>query len=278
MKMKKWIGVMLCVLMVVGLSACQKTSKDSVSDTQVSVNKSGTIKDGTLMVGMEIGYPPMEYLDTDGKTAIGFDVELAKQLADKMGLKLKIVDTSWDGIFAGVDTGKYDCIISSVSITDDRKKHYNFSDAYVANRQVLVVPVDSDINSLTDLKGHSTAVQGETTADDYMKKHATEIGCELKEYDKILNCFDDLKLKRADSVFVDSVVAAYYLGDDKDKYHTVWQNDDVEPLGVCLKKGNTTLTDKINATLKELNDDGTMKQISEKYFGDDISTDASKQS
>jgi polar amino acid transport system substrate-binding protein len=98
-----------------------------------------TLEKGVLTIGMEIGYPPMEYLDTDGKTPIGFDVSMAKALAEKLGLKYKFVDTAWDGIFAGVDTDKYDCIISSVTFTDERLAAHNFTRPYIGNSQAMVL-------------------------------------------------------------------------------------------------------------------------------------------
>jgi polar amino acid transport system substrate-binding protein len=92
-----------------------------------------TIEDGVLSVGMEIGYPPMEYYGPDGVTHTGFDVALGKALAEKLGLKVKFIDTAWDGIFDGVHTGKYDCIMSSVTITDARIAAHNFTKPYVGN-------------------------------------------------------------------------------------------------------------------------------------------------
>lgn len=229
-----------------------------------------TLKDGVLMVGMEIGYPPMEYFDTDGATPIGFDVDVANAVADYLGLELELVDTAWDGIFAGVDTDKYDCIISCVSITDERKEQFNLTRPYVSNHTVLIVPNDSEIDSMEALNGHSTAVQAETTSDDYMKEHSAELGVELFQYDKVINCFDDLKAGRTDSVFTDSVVAAYYLGDDAANYKTVWENEELEPIGICLKKGNDGLTEKIEEALDALYADGTLASIAEKHFGTDL--------
>ena len=246
------------------------SSTEAATDTAASTAEVTTIKEGTLMVGVEIGYPPMEYFDTDGATPIGFDVEVANALADYLGLDLELVDTSWDGIFAGVDTGKYDCIISCVSITDERKEQFNLTKPYVSNHTVLIVPNDSEIDSMEALNGHSTAVQAETTADDYMKEHSAELGVELFQYDKVINCFDDLKTGRTDSVFTDSVVAAYYLGDEASNYKTVWENDELEPIGICLKKGNDGLTQAIDDALDALSADGTLGTIAEKYFGTDL--------
>ena len=246
------------------------SSTEAATDAAALTAEVTTIKDGTLMVGVEIGYPPMEYFDTDGATPIGFDVEVANALADYLGLDLELVDTSWDGIFAGVDTGKYDCIISCVSITDERKEQFNLTKPYVSNHTVLIVPNDSEIDSMEALNGHSTAVQAETTADDYMKEHSAELGVELFQYDKVINCFDDLKTGRTDSVFTDSVVAAYYLGDEASNYKTVWENDELEPIGICLKKGNDGLTQAIDDALDALSADGTLGTIAEKYFGTDL--------
>ena len=246
------------------------SSTEAATDAAALTAEVTTIKDGTLMVGVEIGYPPMEYFDTDGSTPIGFDVEVANALADYLGLDLELVDTSWDGIFAGVDTGKYDCIISCVSITDERKEQFNLTKPYVSNHTVLIVPNDSEIDSMEALNGHSTAVQAETTADDYMKEHSAELGVELFQYDKVINCFDDLKTGRTDSVFTDSVVAAYYLGDEASNYKTVWENDELEPIGICLKKGNDGLTQAIDDALDALSADGTLGTIAEKYFGTDL--------
>jgi len=106
----------------------------------LDLTKLKTITNGTLMVGMEIGYPPMEMLDKDGVTYIGFDVELAQKLADLLGLKLQIVNTAWDGIFAALNKGEFDLIMSSVSITTARQAAYILTQPYISNKIVLAVP------------------------------------------------------------------------------------------------------------------------------------------
>ena len=299
---KKMLTVCLSAAMVMSLAACG-SSKDTATsaDTAAEVKKetaevqteakteaettadttetaaaseaedaSYTLKEGKLMVGMEIGYPPMEYFDQDGSTPIGFDVEVSKAVADYLGLEIEYVDTAWDGIFAGVNTDKYDVIFSCVSITPARQEEFNISNPYVSNHTVLIVPNDSEIDSMEALSGHSTAVQAETTADDYMKEHSAEIGVELYQYDKVINCFDDLKAGRVDSVFTDSVVASYYLGDEAANYKTVWENEELEPIGFCVKKGNDALSTKLEEAIDALYADGTLASIAEKYFGTDL--------
>ena len=299
---KKMLTVCLSAAMVMSLAACgsskdtatsadtaaevktetaevqteAKTEAETTADTTETATASEaedasyTLKEGKLMVGMEIGYPPMEYFDQDGSTPIGFDVEVSKAVADYLGLEIEYVDTAWDGIFAGVNTDKYDVIFSCVSITPARQEEFNISNPYVSNHTVLIVPNDSEIDSMEALSGHSTAVQAETTADDYMKEHSAEIGVELYQYDKVINCFDDLKAGRVDSVFTDSVVASYYLGDEAANYKTVWENEELEPIGFCVKKGNDALSAKLEEAIDALYADGTLASIAEKYFGTDL--------
>jgi polar amino acid transport system substrate-binding protein len=113
----------------------------------------------------------MEYFGPDGKTPVGFDVEMGKAIAQKMGLEAKFIDTAWDGIFAGVDTGKYDCIMSSVTINEPRLRAHNFSKPYVANTLAMVLLKGSSVSARTPLEcgGLDVAYQLETTSDHYMQ-------------------------------------------------------------------------------------------------------------
>jgi polar amino acid transport system substrate-binding protein len=230
-----------------------------------------TIKAGTLTVGMEIGYPPMEYFDTDGKTPIGFDVQLAKALAEKLNLKIDFVDTAWDGIFAGVNTGKYDLIISSVTITDERLNNFNFTKPYIQNAQAIAVLRGGSVNprNLDDLAGLRVAYQAETTSDDIMTELA-EGGLNFSafEYDKVINCFDELRNGRVDAVVCDSVVAYFYTAQNTN-FEILWEGEG-ETLGICLKKGNDALTTAVESALSQLYADGTVQKISQTVFGSDL--------
>ena len=233
-----------------------------------------TMKSGVLSIGMEIGYPPMEYYDTDGKTPIGFDVQLGKALAGKLGLKVEYVDTAWDGIFAGVDTGKYDCIISSVTYTEERAQKFNFTRPYVANAQLLVVRKDAKVKpkSLDQIGGLRLTYQAETTSDhmatEWIKKSGAKV--QVFAYDKVMNCFDELQLNRVDVILVDSVVAAEYLSRPNNPYEITAEVSNDEVLAICLKKGNNALTAALDKALNELYADGTLKKISQEIFGTDV--------
>jgi polar amino acid transport system substrate-binding protein len=259
--MKKTV-LTLCVLLMAGgvLFAGGKQSEGL------------TIKPGVLMVGMEIGYPPMEYFGADGKTPIGFDVEMGKAIAAKMGLEPKFVDTAWDGIFAGVNTNKYDCIMSSVTINEARLKAHNFSKPYIRNTLAIVLPKNSNlkVTSPQDLAGLRVSYQEETTSDDYMTGLA-EKGMKFTpyEYDKVMYCFDELKLGRVDVIITDLLVAYDYVAPADSPFKIVWQGGE-EEFGICMRKGNDALTEAINKALDELFEDGTMLRISNKIFGMDL--------
>jgi len=231
-----------------------------------------TITPGVLSIGMEIGYPPMEYFDTDGKTPIGFDVEMGKAIAAKMDLEPRFVDTAWEGIFAGVNTKKYDCIMSSVTINEARKKAHNFSKPYIQNTLAIVLPKDSPlvINSPQDLAGLGVSYQEETTSDDFMTELAKQ-GLKFTpyEYDKVMYCFEELKLGRVDVIVTDLLVAYEYINRADSPFKIVWTGGE-EEFGICMKKGNDALTTAINKALDELFEDGTMLEISQNIFGMDL--------
>jgi polar amino acid transport system substrate-binding protein len=221
---------------------------------------------------MEIGYPPMEYYDADGTTPIGFDVLLAKALGEKLGLPVEFEDTSWDGIFAGLETSKYDMIISSVTITGARQEKYIFPQAYISNAQSIVLPEGStqSITGLESLAGMRVAYQADTTSDDIMTELA-EGGLSFTafEYDKVMNCFDELRTGRVDVIVCDSVVAYYYEANPAYTVNIVWEGEG-EELGICIRGGNAALGDAVSEALDELFADGTVQEISRQVFGRDI--------
>ncbi|MDR1308034.1 MAG: transporter substrate-binding domain-containing protein [Treponema sp.] len=231
-----------------------------------------TMKSGVLTVGMEIGYPPMEYIDESGNVA-GFDVQMARALAAKLGLGVEFVDTAWDGIFAGVDTGKYDCIMSAVTVTEPRLAAHNFTKPYIANTQSIVLLKSSSFRPAGPeyLEGLGVAYQEETTSDILMTGLADK-GLKFTpyEYAKVMNCFDELQLGRVDAIICDSLVAVDYIALEDSPFEIVWQGSEGEVFGICLKKGNDDLTAALDKALDELFEDGTMLQISRDVFKMDM--------
>ena len=262
--MKKAVLAVVAIILVCGVlfTGCTKKASSGL-----------TIRPGVLMIGMEIGYPPMEYYDADGVTPIGFDVELGKALAAKMGIKVQFIDTAWEGIFAGVDTGRYDCIISSVTITPARLHAHNFSKPYVANTLAMVLPKGSSLKARTpsDLAGLDVAFQADTTSDFYMEELAAKgLRYTPRRYDKVMYCFDDLRMNRADAIVTDLLVAYDYISPLDSPFEIVWTSDEPEVFGICMKKGNDNLSKAVDAALDELFNNGTMLAISNKIFGMDL--------
>ncbi|MDR3283901.1 MAG: ABC transporter substrate-binding protein [Treponema sp.] len=270
MNAKKILAVVIAALVLASgvLAGCKKKEAAGLTKTP-----------GVLTVGMEIGYPPFEYYDVDGKTPIGFDVQMAKALADKLGLKVEFVDTAWDGIFAGVTKGDYDCIMSASTITPERLAVHNFTRPYIGNAQAMVVLKGSPITAQSpeDCAGLGVAYQGETTSDIFMQKYAAAgVPFTPYEYEKVMSCFDELKLRRVDVVVCDSTVAADYLAEPGNPYEIRWQGEADEFFGVCLKKGNDALTAELDKALDALFADGTMLKLSQEIFGMDLVSAARK--
>lgn len=231
-----------------------------------------TIRDGILTIGVEIGYPPMEYYDTDGKTLIGFDIDLSNALAEKLGLKADYIDVAWEGIMAGLDTNRYDMAIN-ITILPDRQNRYNFTKPYIDSSITIVALKGSgyNIDKPEDIAGYSVCYQSDTTAQ-YFTERLSEQGVDLTaySYDKILNCFDDLELRRVDLVVADNIVAFNYVGNKTGPFEVIWQGPSDEYIGICLKKGNDALTNALNNALDELFENGTMLRISQKAFNRDL--------
>jgi polar amino acid transport system substrate-binding protein len=186
---------------------------------------------------------------------------------------VELVDTAWDGIFAGVDTGKYDCIMSAVTITDERIERHNFSKPYIGNAQALVLLKGSPltVRRPEELSGLGVAYQAETTSDIYMAQLRSQgLSFTPYEYDKVINCFDELKLGRVDAIICDSLVAFDYIAPADSPFELVWQGTADEKFAICLKKGNDALTDAIDKALDELFANGTMLKISQEIFKMDM--------
>jgi polar amino acid transport system substrate-binding protein len=231
-----------------------------------------TVEKNILAVGVEIGYPPMEYYDTDGVSLAGFDIELVRALADKLGFQAKFIDTAWEGILAGLDTNKYDIAIN-ITMLPERQKKYNFTKPYIDSSITMVTRKESPvkIEKPGDIGGHRVAYQSDTTAQYFTEKLSAQ-GIQFSSfgYDKILNCFDDLKLERLDVIVVDNIAALHYAGKENSPFEIVWQGASGEFISICLKKGNDALTIALDNALDDLFADGTMLQISQKIFNRDL--------
>lgn len=233
----------------------------------------GAAKGGKVVVALDAAYPPFEFVDEKTGDFAGFDVDLAKALGEKMGVQIELKNIAWDGIFIGLETDRYDAIMSAVSITPERLENYEFSKPYLANGQVIVTkPGDSAVKSVDDLKGKKVGVQTDTTADTACKKKLDENGqdyFQIMRYDEIIQTFEAMSAGHIDYIVVDYAVAIEYAANSPDKYALTTAQLTNEPIAVCIKKGNTELRDKFQKALDELAKEGKLTELSKKWLGDD---------
>jgi polar amino acid transport system substrate-binding protein len=220
----------------------------------------------TLTVATDATWPPMEFVDAQ-KNIVGYDIDFLKAAAKEGGFDVVFKNTAWDGIFAGIEAGKYDAIISSVTITDERKKTMDFSEPYINAGQILVVPKkDKTTKKLADLKGKKVGAQIGTTGAMEVKKN---VGVELKTYDEIGLAFEDMAAGRVAAVVCDTPVAANYAlqrKEYKENFKIVGKPFTEEYYGVVVKKGNKELLDLLNKGIKQVKAKGLDKAINKKWL------------
>lgn len=224
-------------------------------------------KSDKITIGIDDTYPPMEFRNDDNEL-VGFDIDFAAALSEEMGVEIEFVPTAWDGIFAALKSERYDMIISSVSITPARLEEFEFSKPYLSNGQVIVVNSDADmVESTADLEGTVVGVQMGTTADEAAEKQVAETPFELKKYDDIVQTFADMKAGRLNAVVVDYAVAIEFISNNPGDYKVTPTQLTNEPIGVCMKKGNTELKEKVDKALAALQASGKLVPISEEWLG-----------
>jgi polar amino acid transport system substrate-binding protein len=252
----------MMVLMTFLFSACGSTSNNDSS--------AGT-SSGVLRVGIDDTYPPMEYKDEAGNH-VGFDIELAQELGKRLNKEVQFVPTAWTAIFTALSSDKYDCIISSLSITEERKKTIAYTKPYVANSQCIIVKSDNTTTaSEKDLADKIVAVQMGTTSDEACVEFQKSITFkDYKKYEAMTEALSELKIGRVDAVVCDLVIGKYFVAKDKDSFKTVSTTLPNEPIGIGFTKENQAEADKFDKLLDEMKKDGTLKAISEKWFGEDM--------
>ncbi len=219
-----------------------------------------------LKVGSDVAYAPFEFME--GDKPVGFDIDIANEIAKALGVKLQVVNTSFDGIIAALKAKKFDMIISAMTITEERKKEISFSIPYYDSGQIIVVRSDNkDIKSEKDLKGKIVGVQLGTTGEISAKKLKDQVGIkEIRSYETIPEAFMDLELGRLDAVINDLPVSLYYSKNNP-KLKCVGKPFTKEQYGIAVRKEDTDLLKKINEILVNIKKSGKYKEIYKKWFG-----------
>ena len=231
-------------------------------------SSSALAKGQEIVFATDATWPPMEFVDAN-KNIVGYSIDYMNAAGHEAGFTPVFKAVAWDGIFAGLAADKYDAICSSVSITEERKKVMDFSEPYYKVRQALIVPVDSNLRSLEEMKGKKVGTQISTTGTFAVKKVEGVIS---KTYDEVGLAIEDLYNGRIDAVVCDDPVAANYaLANDKYKEKlkiaAVIETGDVEYYGIAVKKGNTGILNLVNEGIRAVKAKGLDKDFQKKWIG-----------
>ena len=281
MKRRTFISLMsvMAAAGVLTLSGCSNSSgSTAASGTAASVapaagdQLSNIQSSGKLIVALEGAWQPWSYHD-ESDTLVGYDVEVSRAIAEKLGVEPEYVESDWDSLFAGLDAGRYDIVCNGVEVTDERAKTYDFTEPYGYIHTALAVrKVNGEITSFEDLKGKTTA---NSLASTYMEL-AESYGATVQGIDTLEETIQLLTAGRIDATLNADVSFYDYLNVHPDAdFKLVAQTEDASHVAIPLRKGDAsaTLLEAINTAIEELRADGTLKELSEKYFGQDISAE-----
>lgn len=225
---------------------------------------------GSIIVAMEGTWAPWTYHDEDDNL-VGYDVEVAQNIAEKLGVEVEFIEGAWDGLLAGLDAGRYDIMVNGVGVTEERAEKYNFSTPYAYNKTAVIVRGDYDeISSMEDLKGKKTA----NTISSTYAAQAEAYGATVTGVDDLNQTIELLLSKRIDATLNAEVVFNDYKKEHPEAdVKIATYSDQVEEIAIPIRKGDDTVTllDTVNNALDEMAKDGTLTELSEKYFGMDIS-------
>ena len=280
---KRFVSAALATVMALSMTACgssNSAAETTAADTEAAesqaeettAEEAKTTDGGTLIVGFDQDFPPMGFVGDDGEYT-GFDLELAQEVAKRLGLEYKAQPIDWDSKDMELESGNIDCIWNGFTMTG-REDDYTWTEPYMANQQVFVVANDSDINSQADLAGKIVEVQADSSAEAALKE-APELTATFKELLTTADyntAFMDLEQGAVDAIAMDVIVAGYQIQQRNADFKILDDSLSEEEYGVGFKKGNTELRDKVQSTLEEMAEDGTLQEVSEKWFSKDVTT------
>ncbi len=262
--MKRMIAVVLAVFMLASVLTMAVSAKGS-DDLLKTIQERGT-----MIVGLEGDWAPWSYVDENDELT-GYDVEVAKAIADKLGVEIQIVPGEWDGLFAGMDAGRYDMVVNGVEVTEERADKYDFSTPYAYIRTALIVKGDNDsIKTFEDLKGKKTA---NSIASTYMNL-AESYGATCYGVSTLDETLTMVLQGRVDATLNAIVSFTDYMAQHPDSnLKVVATTEDASNVAIPMRKGDETasLREAVNKAIDELREDGTLSELSTRFFGEDIS-------
>ena len=271
-RMKSFVTISLAALAILslGLTSCSKAVKNDGSGKDTSLE---TIKaKGKLVLGLDDAFPPMGYRNENNEI-VGYDIDLAKEVAKRLGVELILQPIDWNAKEQELNTGKIDCIWNGFTITEERAKNMAFTKPYLKNAQVLVVKKSAPYQTLADLKGKAVGLQAGSSAAEALDG-AAEFKASLKnvvEFKDNLTALMDLEVGGVDAVIMDLIVANDNIKRAGKDYRILAESLSAEDYGVGFRKNDLALRDAVQSTLEAMAKDGTLADITTRWFGSDIS-------
>ncbi len=273
---KRIISICMTAMMMVSMVACgsseQPEQKPEGEQQQEQQGEQSTLDYDKIVVGLDDTFAPLGFRDEQGNL-VGVDVELMEATGEIMGIPFELQPIDWSMKETELANKNIDMIWNGYTITEERKQKVAFSQPYLNNRQVVVTMADSDINTLADLADKTVAVQAESSAVDAInaKPEIAETFKNLGEFETNDQCLMDLEAGRTDAVVADEVIIRYYVSKKgEEKYKILEEDFGKEEYGIGVRQEDTALLEALNVALDELKENGTTKEISEKWFGSDI--------
>lgn len=278
-KKTKWLFTMIAIAVLI-LSACgNKGTQKDVNHGNNYTDELQNIKDnGVMTIGIMGTYAPYNFMGKD-KQYTGFDVDIAKEIANRLGVKAKFVAQDFSGLIPGLQKGKFDALVSQVTITDDRKKAIDFSDPYITNEvKAIVKESNNNIKSVKDFKGKTIGVGLGTNDETYLRNDLMpKVGdFKINTYDDVITTLKDLDAGRIDATINNVFALKPIIEKNGYKIKAVGDPIKADKAGVAVKKGNPKLVKAINKALQDIENDGTYKKIFVKWFGEEPPAEYSK--
>lgn len=267
---RKLVAFSILSMSAFGLIGCEKVSE---SQNKVQTIESSLDKE-TLVVGLDDAFPPMGFLDENGEI-VGFDIDFAKAMSEELGIELEFQTIDWSMKEAELNAGNIDFIWNGYSITEERKEQVDFSVPYLTNQQIILTLADSPIMTKGDLKDKVVGAQNGSTAVDAIESEP-EVLASFKDgkiitYENNNDVLMDLEAGRLDAVVADEILIRYYISKmGEEKFKILEENFGKEEYGVGMRKGDTALVTAFNEAYEELQTNGTMAELSERWFGENI--------
>ena len=252
-----------------GSSSAVSTSWSSEPAEDESLQK--VLDKKQLVLGLDASFPPMGFTD-ESNEIIGFDIDVAQEVCDRMGVELVKQPINWDTKEQDLNVGRIDCIWNGMSINASRQEAMNLSDAYMKNEMIFVVPAKSEIKSMDDLSGKTVGVQSGSTAQEILEGWDKYTEITASPLEDNVEALRQMELGFSDAVFLDSVVANYFITSNDKDYEILPGNLESEEYAIGFRKNDQKLRDEVQSTLSAMKKDGKLGEISEKWFGSDVTT------